>query len=392
MNIWKRIFAGMISATVIVTGLPVANAVENTGGWYDELVQSEAYKNHGTPPSEIATYSDYAYSLLDIDQNGVPELILRSYNQEMLPSTAWPWYKIFTYDTVRQQPVYVGGLSPYAKISYSVSEKAIAYSPTKPSVYGYGTQFDVLAQQELQSLFYLGCWSDGQGNDTYHRTDTLGSDEEEIISKSEYDHYLDGLTEITFNAIAKYVPAEPIIPGQFYDVPENAWYHDAVQYVYENNLMNGTSGTRFSPDDYTSRAMLVTILYRMAGEPDAGNPIFYDIPGNAYYAEAVAWASARGIVTGVSSNTFAPDDLVTREQMATFLWRYATYQGIDTETTNELTEFVDCDAINDYAIEAMGWACDQGLITGKSSTMLEPKDYATRAEVALVLTRYCEMF
>ena len=392
MNIWKRIFAGMISATVIVTGLPVANAVENTGGWYDELVQSEAYKNHGTPPSEIATYSDYAYSLLDIDQNGVPELILRSYNQEMLPSTAWPWYKIFTYDTVRQQPVYVGGLSPYAKISYSVSEKAIAYSPTKPSVYGYGTQFDVLAQQDLQSLFYLGCWSDGQGNDTYHRSDDLGLGEEEIISKSEYDQYLDGLTEITFDPIAEYTPAEPIIPGQFYDVPENAWYYDAVKYVYENNLMNGTSETRFSPDDYTSRAMLVTILYRIARGADVGKPIFFDIPRNAYYGEAVAWAAARGIVTGVSSAAFGPDDSVTREQLATFLCRYAANQGIVTDSSDDLTEFMDFHEVSGYAVAAMEWANDQGLITGVSDTLLKPKDYATRAEVALVLTRYCEMF
>lgn len=387
----KRLLSAILTMVMMLTVAPIASAAENTDGWYDELVQSEAYKNYGTPPWDGATYGDYAYSLLDIDQNGLPELILRAYNQDQL-GTAWPWYTVFTYDAAQEQVVFVGDLYPYDDISYSASEKAIAYSPTKPSVYGYGTQFDVLAQQELQSLFYLGCWSDGQGNDTYHRTDTLGSDEEEIISKLEYDHYLDGLTEITFNAIAKYVPAEPIILGQFHDVPENAWYHDAVQYVYENNLMNGTSGTRFSPDDYTSRAMLVTILYRMAGEPDAGNPIFSDIPGNAYYAEAVAWASARGIVTGVSSNSFAPDDPVTREQMATFLCRYAAYQGINTETTNELTEFVDRDEIGDYAIEAMGWACDQGLIMGKSSTMLEPKDYATRAEVALVLTRYCEMF
>ena len=389
----KRLLSAVLAMVMILTMAPIALAAENTDGWYDELVQSEAYKNYGAPPWGESANADYAYSLLDIDQNGIPELILRSYNQEMLPSTAWPWYKIFTYDTVRQQPVYVGGLSPYAKISYSVSEKAIAYSPTKPSVYGYGTQFDILAQQELQSLFYLGCWSDGQGNNTYHRSEVnLDSGEEEIISKSEYDYYLDGLTEITFEPIAEYEPAEPIIPGQFYDVPETAWYHDAVQYVYENNLMNGTSGTRFSPDDYTSRAMLVTILYRMAGEPDAGNPIFFDIPGNAYYAEAVAWAAAGGIVSGVSSTAFGPDDSVTREQLATFLCRYAAYRGIDTETTNALTEFVDSDEISDYAMEAMGWACDQGLITGKSSTRLEPKDYATRAEVALVLTRYCEMF
>lgn len=392
MSVGRRIIAGMVSAIIVATFTPTVNAVENTGGWYDELVESEAYKNYGTPPLESATFTNYAYSLLDIDQNGVPELILRSYNQEMLPSIAWPWYKIFTYDTMREQPVFVGDLCPYAKISYSSLEKAIACSPTKPNVYGYGTQFYGLTQQKLQSLFYVGCWSDGQGNNTYHLSPDLDSGEEKIISKSEYDRYLDNLTEITFAAIETYTPAEPVIAGQFYDVPENSWYYDAVQYVYKNNLMNGTSGTRFSPDEYTSRAMLVTMLYRIAGEPDAGKPIFSDIPGNTYYAEAVAWASARGIVTGVSSTAFAPDDPVTREQLATFLCRYAAYQGVDTQTTNALTEFVDSDDISDYAVEAMSWACEQGLITGKSSTLLKPLDYATRAEIALVLTRYCEMF
>lgn len=386
----KRLLSAVLTMVMMLAMVPVAFAVENTDGWYDDLVQSGAYTNYGTPPSGAA-YGDYAYSLLDIDQNGTPELILRAYNQDQL-GTAWPWYTVFSFNAAQEQVIFAGDLYPYDDISYSASEKAIAYPPTKPNVYGYGMQFDVLAQQDLQSLFYLGCWSDGQGNDTYHRTDTMGSGEEEIISKSEYDRYLGGLTEITFDPIAEYTPAAPIIPGQFYDVPETAWYYDAVQYVYENNLMNGTSGTRFSPDDYTSRAMLVTILYRMAGEPDAENPIFGDIPGNTYYSEAVAWASDRGIVTGVSSTAFAPDNQVTREQMATFLCRYAVYQGLDTATTNELTEFVDSDGISDYAMEAMGWACDQGLITGKSSTMLAPKDYATRAEVALVLTRYCEMF
>lgn len=387
----KRLLSATLAMVMMFTMLPIAFAAENTDGWYDELVQSEAYKNYGTPPWDGATYGDYAYSLLDIDQNGTPELILRAYNQDQL-GTAWPWYTVFTYDAAQDQAVFVGDLYPYDDISYSASEKAIACSPTKPTAYGYGMQFYGLTQQNVQSLFYVGCWSDGQGNDTYYRSDNLGSGEEEFISKSEYDRYLGGLTEITFDPIEDYTPAEPIIPGQFYDVPENAWYHDAVTYVYENNLMNGTSGTKFSPDDYTSRAMLVTILYRMAGEPDAENPIFYDIPGNAYYAEAVAWAAARGIVTGVSSTAFGPDDSVTREQLATFLCRYAAYHGIDTTTTNALTEFVDSDEISEYAMEAMGWACDQGLITGKSSTMLEPKDYATRAEVALVLTRYCEMF
>ena len=386
----KKVIISLIAAMFMTMSFFSAGAVEKNDGWYDDLILSKDYFNYGNMISELDGYIMDAYNLIDIDQNGIPELVIQGY--QMKP---WFGYTIFTYNTATEEPVFVGEVSLYSTIRYSTKYHAIVGSPTRPNQYGYGSQFIGIENENLKNLFYVGGGINTQGQNEYHISGQNSSDIFDgaiSITENEYNQYLEELTEIKFDAISNYVPAEQSVPGLFYDVPENAWYYDAVKYVYDNNLMNGTSATRFSPDGQTNRAMIVTILYRIAGEPDAGTPIFFDIPRSAYYSEAVAWAAAKGIVTGASSTAFAPDDPVTREQLATFLCRYAAYQGINTKTSNDLTEFVDSYQISDYAVEAMGWAYDQGLITGKSSMLLKPKDYATRAEVALVLTRYCEMF
>ena len=386
----KKVIISLIAAMFMTMSFFSAGAVQKNDGWYDDLILSKDYLNYGNMISEMDGYIMDAYKLIDIDQNGIPELVIQGY--QIKP---WFGYKIFTYDTVTEEPVFVGEVSLYSTVRYSTKYHAIVGSPTRPNQYGYGSQFIGIENENLKNLFYVGGGINTQGQNEYHISGQNSSDIFDgaiSITENEYNQYLEELTEIKFDAISNYVPAEQPVPGLFYDVPENAWYYDAVKYVYDNNLMNGTSATRFSPDGQTNRAMIVTILYRIAGEPDAGTPIFFDIPRSAYYSEAVTWAAAKGIVTGASSTAFAPDDPVTREQLATFLCRYAAYQGINTKTSNDLTEFVDSYQISDYAVEAMGWAYDQGLITGKSSMLLKPKDYATRAEVALVLTRYCEMF
>lgn len=386
----KKVIISLIAAMFMTMSFFSAGAVEKNDGWYDDLILSKDYFNYGNMISELDGYIMDAYNLIDIDQNGIPELVIQGY--QMKP---WFGYTIFTYNTATEEPVFVGEVSLYSTIRYSTKYHAIVGSPTRPNQYGYGSQFIGIENENLKNLFYVGGGINTQGQNEYHISGQNSSDIFDgaiSITENEYNQYLEELTEIKFDAISNYVPAEQSVPGLFYDVPENAWYYDAVKYVYDNNLMNGTSATRFSPDGQTNRAMIVTILYRIAGEPDAGTPIFFDIPRGAYYSESVAWAAAKGIVTGASSTAFAPNDPVTREQLATFLCRYAAYQGINTKTSNDLTEFVDSYQISDYAVEAMGWAYDQGLITGKSSTLLKPKDYATRAEVALVLTRYCEMF
>ena len=177
----------------------------------------------------------------------------------------------------------------------------------------------------------------------------------------------------------------------FADVAPGSWYYDAVAYVYEQGLMGGTAGGRFSPDVTTSRAMIVTILYRQAGSPAAaGGAAFSDVAAGSWYADAVAWASANGIVTGYGSGAFGPDDPITREQMAAILYRYAAFQGRDVSGQASLDRFSDAGRVASYAAGAVRWAVDAGLITGTTSTTLSPSGSATRAQAATILSRFCQ--
>ncbi len=183
-------------------------------------------------------------------------------------------------------------------------------------------------------------------------------------------------------------PAEMVLTeNTFPDVKESDWYFAAVKYVYENSLFQGTENG-FEPDTSMSRAMLVTVLHRLA-EPTEGmyeNP-FTDVPEGQWYTDAILWAAENGIVNGVSSDAFDPDAGITREQLALILYRYAKSCGYET-TETELTDFEDKDQISDYAIEAIRYAVAEGIMGGKTDTTLAPKDGATRAEVAAMLMRF----
>lgn len=168
----------------------------------------------------------------------------------------------------------------------------------------------------------------------------------------------------------------------------DAWYHDAVSYVTSAGLFQGTSPTRFLPGGLMTRSMLVTVLYRAAGKPampeaNWGYP-YADVDARAYYGTAVYWARQRGVADGYSDGRFAPDDPITREQLAVMLWRYA---GKPTGQAT-LDGFSDGAAAGDYARTALGWAVEQGILTGKGGGVLDPGGQATRAEVVAMLTRY----
>ena len=181
-------------------------------------------------------------------------------------------------------------------------------------------------------------------------------------------------------------------PLPFSDVADSAWYTQAVAYVYRQGLMSGTAQDQFSPDLTTNRAMLVTILYRLAGSPGVdGGSAFTDVSGGDWFASGVAWASANGIVTGYGDGRFGPNDPITREQMAAILYRYAGFAGQSTAGRADLSGYTDAGQVSPYAAEAMGWAVDRGLITGVSADTLSPGGSATRAQVATILMRFCRM-
>lgn len=190
-----------------------------------------------------------------------------------------------------------------------------------------------------------------------------------------------------------YVKATETPSGtKFNDVSANDWFASAVDYVTGKGMMNGTADNTFSPKAHTTRGMVVTVLYRLENQPSTSAASFTDVASGAYYANAVAWANANGIVSGYGSGKFGPNDKVTREQLAAILYRYAQYKKYDVsvgEDTNILS-YDDAQSISSYAIPAIQWACGAGVVTGKSGSKLDPKGNATRAEVAAMLMRFCE--
>lgn len=181
-------------------------------------------------------------------------------------------------------------------------------------------------------------------------------------------------------------------PLPFTDVNTEDWFYQAVQYVYDNGLMNGIASDTFGPNITTTRGMIVTILYRLEGEPPvSGNP-FADVEDAAYYAHAISWAAENGIVEGYGNGLFGPDDHITREQLAAILYRYADFKGIDISAGEgvDLTAYTDFGEISDYAQSALRWMVGSGLCEGKGDGVLDPQGYATRAEAAAVLQRYLE--
>ena len=176
----------------------------------------------------------------------------------------------------------------------------------------------------------------------------------------------------------------------FLDVSRTDWFYYDVRYVCENGLMNGTSRNRFSPYGTATRGMLVTILYRMENEPRCfGSAAFSDVKPGAYYEKAVVWASQNNIVSGYTDGTFRPDAPVTREQLASILYRYTLYRGQDVSAgeTTSLTGYGDAQAVSSYALPAMRWACGTGILQGANGK-LDPSGLATRAQLAAMLHRY----
>lgn len=175
----------------------------------------------------------------------------------------------------------------------------------------------------------------------------------------------------------------------FTDVDELDWFYDAVVYVYNEGMMDGISATQFAPNSNLTRGMVVTMLYRLEDEPRVtGSSGFDDVASGAWYADAVTWAAENGIVNGVSDTEFAPNVNITREQLAAILYRYAEYNDYDVSGRDDLSEFTDRSSISGYALDAMRWAVDEGLITGITDTTIEPQGTATRAQAATMFMRF----
>lgn len=200
-----------------------------------------------------------------------------------------------------------------------------------------------------------------------------------------------------FKCVKVTVEAAPMKPMSFTDVKNSDWFYEDVQYVYDRGLMDGVGNNKFDPNGKCTRAMIVTILYRMEGKPaHSGSNPFTDVSGGQWYTDAVIWAAENKIVNGVGKGKFDPEADVTREQLATILCRYASYKGYYNKTDGVmLAGFKDQDKVSDWALDAMRWAVGVGLIGGsseKDGVYLMPEGNAMRCQVAAILHRFCVSF
>lgn len=184
---------------------------------------------------------------------------------------------------------------------------------------------------------------------------------------------------------AWFAPEASALP--FADVSYTNWYYDAVKFVYDKGIMDGVSYYRFAPDATITRGMVVTMLWRMAGEPYESSAGFTDVASGRYYSTAVAWAAKNGIVEGMTSSTFAPDQAITREQLASILYRYARWLGFS-GTGTDISGYTDAGKVSGYAYDAMCWAVKTGVVTGTSAKVLDPQGTATRAAAAQMFMNF----
>lgn len=269
-----------------------------------------------------------------------------------------------------------GGVTTYAVTVEDAENGKVTRSPARA---GRGTTVTITTAPD-----------DGYELDKLTVTDARGS-ELELTDKGNGKYtFRMPASKVTVEAVFTEILPEPL---PFIDVRAGAWYYDAVDYVYQKGFMTGTSENAFSPDMTMTRGMIVTILHRMDGAPNVGGRYsFEDVPYDAWYSKAVLWAERRGIVSGYSAEAFGPNDPITREQLAAILCNYSAYKGEDTSARADLSKYSDVSAVSGWAKNALSWANAKGLVNGVTTTTLEPKGAATRAQAATMLQRFCEQY
>ncbi len=234
---------------------------------------------------------------------------------------------------------------------------------------------------------------EGYELDSLTVTDSNGNEIELTrVSDTEYTFTMPRSRVAIEAAFAEINHADVCPSADFTDVDMDAWYHDAVDYAIENGMMNGVGDNLFAPESNLTRAMLVQVLWNLEGNPDTSAITEYsDVASDAWYYNAVQWATAENIVGGYGNGIYGPEDDITREQMALMLYRYAQYKGYDTTQSGaDVQNFTDYKDISDWALEGVTWAVNAGLLNGKGNGILDPTGDATRAEVAQILMNFCE--
>ncbi len=275
-----------------------------------------------------------------------------------------------------------GGSSSNVSIANKVTGGKVTVTPTRPT--------------RGQTVTINVTPNEGYKLDTLVVTDNKGNNVELTkVSDNKYTFVMPAgkvtVTPTFVKTNATDETKDPSAVKRFSDVASGAWYAEYITYVTENALMNGYDDGRFGPNDQTTRAQIVTVLYRLEGEPATrSSNSFSDVSaGGQYYSSAVAWAAINNIVNGYEDGRFGPNDNVTREQIAAILYRYATYKGYDTENAGSIANFSDAAKVSSWANTAISWAVGEELMNGDNGA-LRPQGNATRAEIAALLMRFCE--
>lgn len=326
------------------------------------------------------------FGLYDLDGNGTPELIIKNGADNENEMTSY----VYTYKN--KNVSFVGEIG------------------SGDSSFRYVSNYHGLYWESGNNGKYIGYYFDLKNNKTnieqiseetleYINSKMNYSEEQLTKDKKLYEackksdgilpmYNIDEINGIGWNVFAS---KETVGYSYLYDdVNNKTWCYEAVKYTKDKGLMSGISSNLFEPNGEITRAMVVTILYRMEKEPKTKKTNYRDVKSGSWYEDAVSWASLKGIVNGVEKNLFAPDENITREQLAAILYRYAKYKGLNIKADSEIVKgYIDNQSLSDYALDSVGWAIGKGLISGTDKMHITPQGNATRAQAAVVLYRFC---
>ena len=325
---------------------------------------------------EIALTSDKSGELKAGDEMSVTCTLRRTDKTESWQMYAWQTEIAFDNSVFE---LVEGSVSPASGVGSSV-HPGVLVDKVYFNAYSFSASGEEYPAEFTAGTFTLRVKNSGGGNYEVKSTNY------HVSTKGGADHYAIAAKDLTVS-----VKGDPALSAaRFKDIPSGAWYSDAVSFVVSHGLFNGTGEDTFSPSSDMTRAMLVTVLWRLAGSPEVSAASkFTDVQPGAWYSGAVSWANERGIVTGYDEKTFGTNDSVTRQQMATILYRYAQSRGIAGTKTGDLAGFTDRGEVASWASDAMAWGNGTGLITGRTESNLVPNGTANRAEVATIFMRFC---
>lgn len=373
----NTILSALLSLCMVLIIVPSAFAVNTSESWYDEILQNKIYRQY-MDSDRFGSWqeSPSSYCLTDIDQNGIPELLLRS--DEDSPFSR---ILVFTYDESKNSSTFAGELYLYGLPRYSEKYHALVCLYPRPNQYYNAGTLYTLSNNRLNELLQIG-WDYGRTESEYYK---IIDDQQIDITKSEYNEYCNDISaNLEFSDLTNYFG----LP--FTDVATSAPYYSDIALLYQDNIITGTSKTTFSPNQSITRGMIVTLLYRMEGQPTVNkdSSTFLDVSDKAYFANAVVWAEQHQYISGYGNGRFGANDPITREQLATILQRYCIdkdylYADIGYDS---LLSMSDVNQVNAYAREAVSWALAYNLIPKIQDSFFTPRQNATRVEVAVALT------